>query len=164
MDVCAIDASDISSTDLNSQLPPHHKCAAHLLNLIFTTDAAVAEQNHQYKKVCRRTFAKCQALWNKTTRNVLADEVVENENSLQLKCPCSTRSNSVYDAVRRLNKKIELKGSQALCNICQRLDLPRYVAVCCSYRLYYSHVYHCSVFRYQLIRGSTKAWVVLRLS
>ena len=30
LDVCAIDASDILSIDLNSQLPPHHKCAAHL--------------------------------------------------------------------------------------------------------------------------------------
>ena len=33
----------------------------------------------------------------------------------------------MYDAVRLLNKIIELKGSQALCNICQRLDFPRYV-------------------------------------
>ena len=32
LDVCAIDASDILSTDLNSQMPPHHKCAAYLLN------------------------------------------------------------------------------------------------------------------------------------
>ena len=90
LDVCAIDASDILSTDLNSQLPPHHKCAAHLLNLICTTDAAVAEQNHQYKKVSGGTFAKCQALWNKTNRNALAAEVVVNESSLQLKRPCST--------------------------------------------------------------------------
>ena len=28
LDVCAIDAGDILSTDLNSQLPPYHKCAA----------------------------------------------------------------------------------------------------------------------------------------
>ena len=34
----------------------------------------------------------------------------------------------MYDAVRRLNKIIELKGSQALCYICQRLNLPRHVA------------------------------------
>ena len=51
LDVCTIDASDILSTDLNSQLPTHHKCAAYLSNLICTTDAAVAEQNHRYKKV-----------------------------------------------------------------------------------------------------------------
>ena len=50
LDVCAIDASDILSTDFNSQLPSHHKCAAHLLSLICTTDAAVAARNHQYKK------------------------------------------------------------------------------------------------------------------
>ena len=43
LNVCAIDASEILSTDLNSQLPLHHKCAAHLLNLIWTTDATVAE-------------------------------------------------------------------------------------------------------------------------
>ena len=145
VDVCAIDASDILSTDLNSQLLPHHKCAAHLFNRICTTNAAVAKQNHQYKKVSRGTFAKCQALWNKTTKNVLAAEVVENESSLQPKRLGSTRWNSVYDAVQHLNQIIELKGSQALCNICQRLDLPRYVAVCCSYQLYYSHVYHFSV-------------------
>ena len=143
--MCAIDASDILSTDLNSQLPFHHKCAAHLLNLICTTDAAVAEQSYQYKKVSRGTFAKCQALCNKTTRSVLAAEVVENESSLQLERPCSTRWNSVYDAVRRLNNIIELKGSQALCNNCQRLYLPRYAVVCCSYRLYHSHFYYCSV-------------------
>ena len=129
LDVCAVDASEILSTDLNSQLPPHHKCAAHLRKLICTTDPAVAEQNHQYKKVSRESFAKCQALWNKTIKSVLAAEVVENERSLQLKRPCSTRWNSVYDAVRRLNKMIELKGSQALCNICQRLDLARYVVL-----------------------------------
>ena len=90
LDVCAIDASDILSTDLNSQLPPHHKCAAHLSNLVCATDAAVAEQNHQYKKDSRGTFAKCQALWNKTNRSVLAAEVVENESSLQTKRPSST--------------------------------------------------------------------------
>ena len=128
LDVCAINASDILSTDLSSQLPPQHKCAAHLLNLICTTDAAVAEQNHQYKKVSRETFAKYQALWNKTTRSVLAAEVLENESSLQLKRFCSMRWNSVYDVVRRSNQIIEQKGSQALCIICQRLDLPRYVA------------------------------------
>ena len=145
LDVCAIDASDILSTDLNSQLSPYHKCTAHLLNLICTTDAAVAEQNHQYKKDSPGILTKCQALWNKTTRSVLAAEVVENESLLQLKRPSSARWNSGYDAVRRLNKISELKGSQALYNICQRLDLARYVAVCCSYRLYRSHVYHCSV-------------------
>ena len=165
--MCVIDASDILSTDLNSQLPPHHKCAAHLSNLICTTDVTVAEQNHQYKKVSRGTFSKCQASWNKTTRSVLAAEVVENESSMQLKRSCSTRWNSAYDAVRRLNKIIELKGSQALYNICQRLDLPKYVAVCCSYfipTLLLTCLPLQCLFRYQLIRGSTRARVVLRSS
>ena len=47
-----------------------------------------------------------------------ATEVVENESLLQLKRPCSVRWNSVYDAGLRLNKITELKGPQALCNIC----------------------------------------------
>ena len=63
------------------------------------------------KKLDEGLFAKCQALWNKITRSVLAAEVMENESSLQLERPCSTRWNSVYDAVRRLNKIIELNGS-----------------------------------------------------
>jgi hypothetical protein len=81
-------------------------CAAHSLNLVSTTTAAAAaaEKDYQYKKLSRASFAKCQALWNKTGRAVQAKEIIDEESPLQIKRPCSTRWNSVFDSVQRLNK------------------------------------------------------------
>jgi hypothetical protein len=54
------DELDISNTDVDSilsaeedglELPAHQKCAAHTLNLVSATDAALAETNSQYKKI-----------------------------------------------------------------------------------------------------------------
>ena len=53
---------------LEYQLPPHHRCAAHSLNLVSTTDADKAEEDPTYKRLSRGTFAKCQALWNKLSK------------------------------------------------------------------------------------------------
>ena len=47
---------------LEYQLPKHHRCACHLLNLVSTVDASKAEVNPLYKRVSRSTFAKCSKL------------------------------------------------------------------------------------------------------
>ena len=119
------DISDVLAIGNDLELPPHQKCAAHLLNLVCASDCDAAEKSLEYKKISRSTFAKCQALWNKTSRSPLASEAVANESPLQLIRPCATRWNSVYDAVKRLNQIIDAKGSQALHNLCQCLDLPK---------------------------------------
>lgn len=128
LDVSVTDMNDIfSDEDESLELPSHQRCAAHSLNLVSTTDAAAAEKDYQYKKLSRASFAKCQALWNKTGRAVQAKEIIDEESPLQIKRPCSTRWNSVFDSVQRLNKinKVAVAGPQTLNNICQRLDLPR---------------------------------------
>ena len=128
LDVSVTDMNDIfSDEDENLELPSHQRCAAHSLNLVSTTDAAVAEKDYQYKKLSRASFAKCQALWNKTGKAVQAKEIIDEESPLQIKRPCSIQWNSVFDAVQRLNKinKVAAAGPQTLNNICQRLDLPR---------------------------------------
>lgn len=127
LDVSVTDMNEIfSDEDESFELPSHQRCAAHSLNLVSTTDAA-AEKDYQYKKLSRASFAKCQALWNKTGRAVQAKEIIDEESPLQIKRPCSTRWNSVFDAVQRLNKinKVAVAGPQTLNNICQRLDLPQ---------------------------------------
>ncbi|RXN34997.1 zinc finger BED domain-containing 1-like protein [Labeo rohita] len=54
---------------LEYQLPRHQKCACHLLNLVATVDASAAEAGSDtYKRLSRSAFAKCSALWNKTSR------------------------------------------------------------------------------------------------
>ena len=117
----AFDAGLIDEPDL----PPHHRCAAHTLNLIATTDAECAEFNSAYKKLSRSTFTKCQALWNKCGRTTIANEIVSEEAGLQLVRPCATRWNSIFDSVARLNRIRREKGNSAISNICHSLDLPR---------------------------------------
>lgn len=46
------------------QLPKHHKCAAHTLNLIASADIE-NQVPGEFKKVYRSAIAKAQALWNK---------------------------------------------------------------------------------------------------
>ena len=67
------------------QLPTHQRCACHLLNLVATTDADIAEgKNDTYKRLSRAAFGKCQAMWNKSGRSYKAAEIVEDKCSLQL--------------------------------------------------------------------------------
>ena len=118
----ALDVGLINEPDL----PPHHRCAAHTLNLVATTDSECAKLDTTYKKIGRSTFAKCQALWNKYGRTTSASEIVAKEAGLlQLVCPCAMRWNSVFDAVTCLNRVCCEKGNSALSNICHGLDVPR---------------------------------------
>ncbi|RXN06093.1 transposase [Labeo rohita] len=62
-----VDAGALLDEDdyLEYQLPKHHRCACHLLNLVSTVDASKAEVNPLYKRVSRSTFAKCSSLEQK---------------------------------------------------------------------------------------------------
>ncbi len=88
---------------LEYQLLPHQRCACHLLNLVATTDAAVAEKNNDtYKRLSHAAFGKCQAMWNKSGRSYMAARIVEDQCKLQLIRPNQTRWNSTYLAVERI--------------------------------------------------------------
>jgi len=78
------DDSDATTVDVHSalsegewqsdgefSLPSHQRCACHTINLKATTDANKAQNDPQYKKVCRSTLARCNALWNKYQRWLL---------------------------------------------------------------------------------------------
>lgn len=111
------------------QLPPHHRCSAHTLNLISTTDAEKAAADSSYKRLSRGTFAKCQALWNKTSRSVQAAEKVKELCGLNLIKPNATRWNSIFMAVQRINRIIKEKGENAIHNVCSELGIPKYVSI-----------------------------------
>nr|XP_014269066.2 uncharacterized protein LOC106676613 [Maylandia zebra]XP_024654147.1 uncharacterized protein LOC106676613 [Maylandia zebra] len=120
------EASAILDEDsgLEYQLPPHQRCACHLLNLVATTDAALAESmNETYKRLSRATFAKCQAIWNKTGRSHLANEVVEDKCELQIIRPNATRWNSTYLAIERIIRIIDEKGEDAIRSICEEFKV-----------------------------------------
>lgn len=125
-----VDYQDVSAilddnTGLEYQLPRHHKCACHLLNLISTVDATAAggAANETYKKLSRSAFAKCHALWNKTSRSTMAHETVERECKLQFLRPNQTRWSSLFFAVERIVCIHREQGEQAIRNVCTALKI-----------------------------------------
>ncbi|XP_026044497.1 uncharacterized protein LOC113034282 isoform X3 [Astatotilapia calliptera] len=117
------EASAILDEDsgLEYQLPSHQRCACHLLNLVATSDAALAESmNETYERLSRACFAKCQAIWNKTH---LANEVVEDKCELQIIRPNATQWNSTYLAIERIIRIIDEKGENAIRSICEEFKV-----------------------------------------
>ncbi|XP_058601183.1 uncharacterized protein LOC131520737 isoform X2 [Onychostoma macrolepis] len=128
MEVEFIDVAAILDEDdgLQYQLPKHHRCACHLLNLVSTVDVNNANRSESYKKLSRSSFSKCQALWNKTSRSTIAAEVVEEHCKLQLLQPNATRWNSFYLAVERIVRILKDQGEGAMRAVCAALKVPMY--------------------------------------
>uniref|UniRef100_A0AAR2LVB9 HAT C-terminal dimerisation domain-containing protein n=1 Tax=Pygocentrus nattereri TaxID=42514 RepID=A0AAR2LVB9_PYGNA len=126
-----VDAGALLDEDdyLEYQLPKHHRCACHLLNLVSTVDALKAEVNPLYKRVSRSTFAKCSSLWNKSSRSTTASEVIEDHCKLQFLRPVATRWNSLFSAVERIVRITREQGEGALAAVCSELDTPKFTPV-----------------------------------
>lgn len=125
-DVEFLDTFSILQEDngLEYQLPKHQRCACHLLNLVATTDADLAEKKSDtYKRLSRATFGKCQALWNKSGRSHTAAEAVEDKCGLQLIRPNKTRWNATYMAVERVLRIIKEQGEDAIRGVCEELKV-----------------------------------------
>ena len=124
-----VDYQDVSAilgddTGLEYQLPKHQKCACHLLNLISTVDATAAEAGSEtYKTLSRSAFAKCHALWNKTSRSTMAFETVQRECKLQFLRPNQTRWSSLFFAVERVVRIQKEQGETAIRNVCTALKI-----------------------------------------
>ena len=99
-----LEAVSTSATEDNVilyKLPPHRKCACHLLNLVATTDAG--ETDGVLKRTATQTFAKLSGLWNSQNRSTLAAEKIRSALDTLLITPGATRWNSMYDAVAKVN-------------------------------------------------------------
>ncbi|XP_041852003.1 uncharacterized protein LOC121646934 isoform X2 [Melanotaenia boesemani] len=121
-----VDAGGILDEDdgLEYQLPKHHRCACHLLNLVATVDLSAADADPVYKRVSRSAFAKCHSLWNKTSRSTQAAEIIAKKCKLQLVRPVETRWNSLFFAVERLGRIINEQGEEAIASVCSALKIP----------------------------------------
>jgi len=108
---------------LEYQLPKHHRCTCHLLNLVSTVDASKAEVNPLYKRLSRSTFVKCSSLWNKSSRSTIASEIIEDH--CKLVRPVATRWNSLFSAVERIVRITKEQGEGALAAVCSELDTPK---------------------------------------
>ncbi|KAL6470509.1 hypothetical protein MHYP_G00216280 [Metynnis hypsauchen] len=126
-----VDVTAILNEDdgLQFQLPKHHRCACHLLNLVSTVDAEKATSHDAYKRLSRSTFSKCYALWNKCGRATTAAEMVEDVCKIQLIRPNATRWNSLLFAVERILRIVKDQGEGALRTLFTALKLPRLSSV-----------------------------------
>ena len=114
-----------ASKGFEYQLPPHHRCSAHTLNLISTTDAEKAEADPCYKRLSRATFRKCQALWNNTSCSVQAAEKVKELSGLNPIKPNATWWNSIFMSVQHLNRIIKEKRENVIHKVCSELEIAK---------------------------------------
>lgn len=82
-------------------MPPHRKCACHLLNLVATKDAS--KFDGALKTISDKTFSKLSAIWNKQNRSSVTADLIKKTVGALLVTPGVTRWNSTYDAIKKID-------------------------------------------------------------
>ena len=118
--------SDVLDNDEDGtlhHLPQHHRCAAHTLNLVATKDSEEALKVPAFGKVSRAVFAKCQGLWNKQGRSTQFADLVHEKFKLYFVVPNSTRWNSVFHSMERIQRFLEI-SMENLGTLMSELNIP----------------------------------------
>ena len=107
-------------TQIEYELPPHQRCAAHTLNLVANNDVdKFLPSSPLSRSIYRNFFDKCTALWNKASRSTVASDQLQEVLKRKLLVSSTTRWNTYYDAV-----EIVVENPLAdLNDLCAKLDL-----------------------------------------
>ncbi|KAI2661024.1 hypothetical protein H4Q32_027624 [Labeo rohita] len=97
---------------LEYQLPKHHRCVCHLLNLLSTVDVLIANSN---------STPHFLSLWNRSARSITAADIIKENCKLQLLRPNDTRWNFLFLAVERIVRIVREQGERAITAVCNEL-------------------------------------------
>ncbi|KAK3924247.1 Putative AC9 transposase [Frankliniella fusca] len=105
-------------------LPPHRRCACHLLNLVATVDLDKdLERPGPVKTAWANVLSKCRAFWSKQKRSTVAQDVVKTQLGRVLPVPNATRWNSTYDAMKEIVRNYDGDRRAAITAVCQTLKV-----------------------------------------
>ena len=105
-------------TQLEYNLPPHERCAAHTLNLVASSDVdKYLSSCTVTRSIYQSSFGKCVALWNKAQRSTVASDNMHDKFKRKLLIPSPTRWNSYYDAVLRVVENSSSNLNEVCINI-----------------------------------------------
>lgn len=123
------------------RLPPHWKCACHVLNLVATTDASKFD-GVSLKKISVQTFAKLTAIWNKQNRSTQAAEKIKGALGTLLPTPGDTRWNSIFDAVSKIHSLLSKPQlDTSFDKLCDELTIKRLQPIQKTFITEYVQVY-----------------------
>ena len=150
---------DYDVADETLYLPPHQRCASHTMNLVAVSDAELANNDGNYKRINRATMAKCSALWNKASRSTVCADIVRNKLNTSLIVPNDTRWNSHFRAVEKMKKVLEQQPEDIMAELCQALDVAPFRVNEISFIGEYCNVMQPLAYALDILQGETKCFI-----
>ncbi|KAK3918518.1 Myosin-binding protein C, cardiac-type [Frankliniella fusca] len=127
LDIDGLVDVDPDDWDLDLVLPPHQRCAAHILNLLGSADAKAAlDRNAAYKKIHDQTDEKLRTCWRRQNQSTLVAEAIQAGLGVKLQIPGETRWNSEYDAKAQIVKILDgVNGEEKFGRTLEAAGLPK---------------------------------------
>lgn len=101
-DITAVLDEEQEQEELNLLSLPHRRCAAHILNLVATTNLDKAASQGASRKLYRSAMSNCAAIWDKAYRLSGAADVIKDIASMRCIVPSVTRWSSEYHTIESL--------------------------------------------------------------